>query len=218
MKKINDFPEKIEASDDDWLLIQDSAGITYKISRVNFLAGIETNGNSNNVELIFESVGDDAGLFYYLGTNQNTEAFINPVTRGSVSVTASSTLNSDFNPLNLINRDNETAHTNSEQNANFVIDLISNNFQLIDYTVRARTDNWSQIPRNWKLQGALESSDWFDIDEQVDVENFEQGDWLRFFVNSSEAYRKFRFIQTGPNNVSDYYLTLGEIEMYGIIS
>lgn len=217
MRKIKEFPELLEVNEDVYLLVQDANGITYKIARSNFLSGLSESQPENETEFIFKTFADPNGLFYYLGTAEGAEPYQNPHTRGLINVTASSTFNSSYAASNLLDRADGNAHTSRGNESYFIFDLGQLNFQLTSYTIRARTDNPTQIPRNWKFQGALTNGNWEDLDVRSSQTDFTQGVWKKLDVTTSQAYNKFRFLQAGNNSSSDTYLTLGEIELYGSI-
>ena len=101
-----------QAADGDFVLMVDSEEILYKISQADFMAGLSIDNSS--ISKNYASVGDSNGVFYSIGTSENTLAWANPTSKGLVissSRVGSGSLNS------LVNRDNSSFYTNSDPNS-----------------------------------------------------------------------------------------------------
>lgn len=202
--------------------------LTSMEAKINLLSSSSTGSNSQTTaprgkSLSFVSAGDTNGVFYWLGTQQLTQDYVNPGTNGTLVFSSSSSLASTTQAFNLADRGSAVAHTNDEANAFFQVDLLANrSLVLTCYTFKGRDDSAGtnyHHPRNWKFQGSNDASTWTDLDTQTNNATIDSKVWFtKQVLNQSIGYRYFRFLQTGPNSTGAYYLTGGEMELYGTLN
>ncbi|RAM50389.1 MAG: hypothetical protein C6Y22_17490 [Hapalosiphonaceae cyanobacterium JJU2] len=99
-KQIKDFPEKTIASDEDLILIQDAAGITYKITRANLLQGFSSTPNLNEFPTTTRyrfSASSITGL-----NNNDLVSSINDLSENNFTAVASNTARPTYQ-TNIIN-------------------------------------------------------------------------------------------------------------------
>jgi F5/8 type C domain len=183
------------------------------------------------VTLTYVSNGDSNGLIYYLGTSGLTTTFANPVPAGLTILASSSYVGTS--PDALTNRDTTLWASANTPLQWVAIDLgAGKSIDLRDYTLQARSDNNSAMPRNWELQGTnsvsvwsvvgVESASWAVLDIQTNQLNMSvAGDFFHTgYPSNKPSYRYLRLIQTGynsepfPSTSRDLFI-LGEIEFYG---
>lgn len=163
------------------------------------------------------SNGDTNGIFYFIGQNFGRGTWSNPVSSrvtGSVSGTYAGTI------ADVTDRSAGQMITNNAVSSWLKWDFGASKLRITDYSLRGRLDNGGAAsPRNWKLQGSNDNSNWTDLDEQIDNPIFSgQGIWTHLVVsNLTGSWRYVRLLQTGLNNEGDYYLTASEIEFYGTL-
>lgn len=169
--------------------------------------------------LTYVSGGDTNGVFYWIGTQGNTQPYSNPAVSGLVTATASSTLNSNAVASNLTDRGTAIAHSANDPNAYFEYD-IGPNYSLImsSYSLKGRDDSGVHLPVDWKMEASKDSSSWIDVDIQVNNLTIQANAWTTFpIANQTTAYRYWRLQLTGVDSGGNYYLTLGEWEFYGTL-
>jgi len=211
--EINQLPEAIIANNTDWLIIQTTGGITQKISRANFLAGISSSIPQNtNKELIYSSDGDTNGLFYWLGTNKGTTSFSNPHP-SKITLKAGNPI-ADLSLL----ADRQAAgnfYTDNVPNTWIGFQLNSGSFKCNKYSIRAREYD-SSLLRSWKFQAKDVDGNWIDLDVQNNNQSVTQASqWLTLPASSTDFYSDFRIQTTGANSTGTYHITAGELEFYG---
>lgn len=183
--------------------------------------GGSTGGTTTNSKtLTYVSDGDTNGVFYYLGTNKNTQAWANPAS--AIVFTASSFL-SGRGPDKLadrsINEITNDAHTNTENNAWFKVDLGSANKLAISYYTLQARNTTDQQPRSWILQGSKDDLTYIDIDSQSNNSILSNGTFYsKGISNQTESYRYYKLTQTGLNSSGANYFVLGEWELYGTLT
>lgn len=216
--QINEFPQKQTPVGNDLILIWDSEAQGTKQAKLSSISIASGSSNSSKT-FSFLGLGDKRGLIYNLGSNNFQRAYINPATNGLITTTQSSNWSNTYPVSNLFDRSTGTAHTANTTTEWFRIDLgATRNFLLKAYTLKGRTDDNSQHPRNWKLQGSVNGTTWVDIDSQIDNSVINLGTWGFFdTVENTTFYRYFRLLQTGLNSSSDRYFVLGEWELYGML-
>lgn len=221
--RIENLPETTESNDDDWIILFGNDGITRKILKSDFLAGITSGGSGGNsvTSFDFQSFGDANGLFYFLGTDSYSQSYLNPATSGVITVAQSSSVDSSRIVENLFDRGDAIAHTNSQANSYFQLDIGETlTFDLKSYTLRNRGDFNGHLPRSWKLQGSTNGINFVDLDVQSGRTDFAHNTWIKMDlpVNDTTSYRIFRLTQTAKNSSNADFFVMGEVEFYGDLS
>lgn len=167
--------------------------------------------------LNYVSDGDASGLFYYLGTNNNTTAWSNPYTAGKITIAASAV---GVQPVSgLVDR--ATSDFYGEITVvpvwlNFGLNF-SKKIKPNYYSLRSRISSGDYL-RTWKLQGSRNGSTWTDLDSQVNRTTLNSpNQWLSLPCYSPNYYSTIRLIQLGVNSSGRDYLCLGELELYGTV-
>ena len=170
-------------------------------------------GTPGGHALTWASDGDANGVFYYLGTS-GTTTWVNPA-GGAVTVTGSSY---DHGAVSgLTDRTPSDVCTANFANSNFTFGLGSGHYLVVNrWTVRARSDTYTESPTALKLQGSNDSSTWADVDTRTGISVTAASQWLSYPVTGeTTGYRYFRVVSTATNSAGRDYFALGEVELYG---
>jgi hypothetical protein len=175
---------------------------------------------SSGATLTYSSNGDTNGLFYYLGTNQNTTAWVNPFPQ---LVYSRSGTGSFDNFATMTNRivDSHPGNTWLETSPWMMVDLGANKTLIPNYVSIRSWINNDRFPRNFKIQG---SNNGTTFDDLLTVTNNTtitgSSQWLSLPITGiTTAYRYLRYLCTAPgdsNNVIE--VALGEWEFYGLFN
>ena len=195
-------------------------GTTYQIRVAAETGGIEgpltsvTYSNTPSESLVYDFSLDGNGLFYYLGTNGGTEAFQNPVDRGTLGVSMSSVSTGD--PKDMVDHSaaNQAVYTLYHMdNTDLIFDLqVASFFRVQSYAIKASTH--SSRLRGFKLQGSHDGTTWNDVDSRTGL-SVPSNSWQHYTVNgTTDFYRYWRFYRS-ENMTSSNYFGLAEIEFYG---
>ncbi|MEH2445790.1 MAG: hypothetical protein V7K18_08400 [Nostoc sp.] len=229
---------KTTADGNDYVLMVDSSGMPYKITKDNLLVGLSSgtgtgstgtgstgtgstgtgSTGTTNKTLTFSSNGDTNGLFYWLGTAKGTKAWLNPDGTDLLNATASST---GFGTVHsLCDQADTEFYTNSNSNSWVKFQILSGKLKCNYYSIRNRyrSDSDAQHSlRNWKLQGSNDDAIWVDLDTRINNTFLDTSSkWLSLPVSpTTAAYSYFRILQNGVNSNNYDYLCLGEVELYG---
>jgi len=188
-----------------------------------------------------ESDFDTNGLIYYLGTQRNTQEWVNPAKdcrrspdgnsiTGSLLIPIVSAVASG-NPKVVCERGGAGGYTTPVPNSFLGVDLgVSTNVLLSPshYTFSTRSHGGTpRAIRNWEFQGSRDGINWVLIRKHTDDASLEdvRGASHTWEVDSlGHFYRAFRIVQTGPNaykstggHVQDNVaqLNFGCMELYG---
>jgi len=80
---------------------------------------------------------------------------------------------------------------------------------------RVSANNYN--PRNFKIQGSTDNSNWVDL-LVVTNNGPSSGAWWSAPITGASAYRYIRLLQTGANQFGDNHLVLGDIEFWGVFT
>jgi hypothetical protein len=176
---------------------------------------------STAIRLTFISPGDSAGVIYYLGTERYAKSFISPALKaGTFRVEIDLSSNLGGSPTQYaVDRSSTSLSTVSEVNAFIILDLGADKSLKIDhYAIKGRSDADAYHLRSWKLQGSNDNTTWTDLDEQINNTSIGLNTWFHAPVSTSFSYRYLRILQTAADSNGSNFLTLGELEVYGILS
>lgn len=177
-------------------------------------------GTTTTKQLTYVSNGDANGVCYWLGTNYGQQPWTNPHEAGRLTVSMSSFYSSGYNhPHTLVSRSVEDkSATSNIPNSWMALDLGSNNKLICNYYSLQGDGSGSEHPRNWKLQGSNDQNTWSDLDTQTNNSAISGSSWFSGSVSTTdEAYRYFRILQTGTNDIGNYVLSFTEWEFYGTL-
>jgi hypothetical protein len=134
-------------------------------------------------------------------------------------------------PGDLIDRTAQNTYTNSEFGAWAALDLgVGFPLNPTRYSLRNRSDGPGNIIRSWNLQGStdvgewsvagINAATWTDLDRRTNDASLTFSDqWGHWDVTAQpNAYRYIRIIMTGPESSGNWYLTIDEIELYGVVT
>lgn len=179
--------------------------------------GSTSSPTSNGKQLTYASDGDANGLLYWLGTKNGAQIWTNPIDSGVV-VARANTLTSPTGLNGLVDRQPSDIYSDNVQGNYYSLDLgTSNQFTPNYISIRNRSAVASRQLVNWQLQGLYSSGMWdvlLDVTNNVSFNAVNQ--WLSLPITGiTKNYQVLRFFQTGPNSNGDYFMCLGEIELYG---
>ncbi len=171
--------------------------------------GTKTIFGQNSDLLVWASDGDNNGVIHYLGTNNNTQAFSNPLTDTKIDITNNGSTQAsytDFVDQNLGNsRDISTA------SVNLVFDLI--NYTLIPDKITIYNRQYtSSGATTFKIQGSNDNTTWDDLGQFTSSSNLAH--WDTVDIDTPNAYRYFKILYESLTGSSSYF-RLHEIEFYG---
>lgn len=177
--------------------------------------------NTYNIKLTtttinFDSLGGN-DIFYYLGTNGLTTTWVNPISINLIETTASTIGGGTVDMLT--NRTTSEFYCTNVANSwikfNFGIYNINPNY----YVIRARSGGSTSLPRNWKLQGSNDDTNWIDLDTRTgDASLTTANQFAGFTCSSTTAYRYIRILMTGLSSTGNNFFSIGEFYIYGNIS
>lgn len=163
--------------------------------------------------LLYVSNGDINGVFYFIGTNKNIEAWTNPYTAGRIGIFYSSFLSGQSTIESLVDSQPSFFHTQDQSNPFIGFDLLAGKNLLINYwSYRARSNDPSYIPNRLILSGSNDGINYTQLSDQTFTVT--QNNWVSFPVpNQTISYRYFKFLYPAST-----YFTAGEFELYGNLS
>lgn len=173
---------------------------------------------SNPKYLYYGFNGDTSGVFYWLGTNYGTEAWVNPYTAGRLGITAVDNGGGD-DKTTIVDRTPSAYSTNPSLN-NIIFDLKSGNFLIpYFYSYRYRNDTDIFSPTGWQIQGSNDLVTWDTLDNLVSgiaPSEASASKWIsRPVFSSTTPYQYFQFLMSGVNNNFAGHTSIGEFELYG---
>ena len=179
----------------------------------------------------FVNFDDTNGYFYFLGTNGNTAAYSLPVPSKVISVESSSNSggNTADKAIDRVSGSWFNSAANQENSFCGYLLVPDVTFRVTSYTLKSRPDFNGWHPRNWVLEGSnnvsannlqgFNSATWQTIDSRVN-DLFATGTNVsKLFTcngDTSTPYEAFRIRTTGLSSASDFTLTIGEFEIYGV--
>jgi hypothetical protein len=217
-----------------WALSLPAADEAYQFFRVrqvglnsnnhNYLAlsGFELYGElspaSARPMFAYQSDFDEHGLMYHLGTSGGHAAFVNPVKRGRVQVSASSVQHDSAAPHELLSRRALRFSTKAENNA-WVMFTLDARVKPTHYSLRHYTTWDTEALRTWVLEGSNDGKRWTTLRDHKDDASLNKKGATRTWALSgpatNKAYRMFRVRQTGLNSNRHKFLALSGFELYG---
>ncbi|MHC5824843.1 MAG: hypothetical protein ACYT04_55620 [Nostoc sp.] len=156
------------------------------------LAGFSSSGGASTVTTTarnFSNNGDSNGVFYYIGSQKNTQSWQNPYTANLIGIFYSSFLSSQDTIESLVERQPSFFHTQNESNPYIGFDLLTNKSLILNYwSYRARSNSYLYIPNIIILSGSNDGYNYTQIDDRTFTAN--QNNWVSFSVTGqTQAYR-----------------------------
>lgn len=218
----NTFDSQIISGLDINYLIYNSTNDNWKIYDKNYTL-VKTLKNSNTgISLTYSNFlasngTGGQGLFYYLGTNNNTTSWNNP-NPSKVLITATGatgTLNSNLH----VNRNLSDLTSSSNTNPSFITYqlLTEINFILKRYVIQWPI-NSSDKPLQWFIAGSNNGSNWTTLHTQNINYNWVSNNYnylSPLLSDNITVYSHYKLQLIGLNSGNDYRFNIGEIEFYG---
>lgn len=220
--QIKEFPLITTLQDSDLLLLQNATG-TYKSIKSSDVksycqAGLSSSGTSSYT-LTFQNSGDAKGAFYCLGTIGTGIGWSNPYKAGLLGISLSSIYDdNNANVERLVDRTANDAFATSNLASSWVaVDFRQRKLACNYYSVRARSYN-ANHPKGWSLQGSNDFINWTTLHSKTNNPLI-ANQWYSSPTTSNQTtfYRFFRILQTQISTSGDDVLTLGELELYGML-
>ena len=183
----------------------------------------EANSNlrlRKNRVFLYSSDFDKNGIMYWLGTKCGEDKYINPHTRGNVTVSHSANCEVGKTP-DLIAFDPCTCNLVSSANTTITIKLHDYSVLPTKYTLRHTMSRDSECLRNWRFQGSINGTTFVDLsvhqnDTSLNVKGATKT-WSLDPVKACDYYQYFRILQDGNNSSNNTYLSLAGLELYGYV-
>lgn len=171
--------------------------------------------------------GDTNGVCYAIGSV--TGVWSNPHTSGQLTVVTSALAGGTA--THFVNRTSDLGVFTSNVANSFVgVDLgLGRTLVPNYYSMRARGDDGTNLPRNWKLQGTnsvsantesgWNAATWTDIDTKTANTTINAAAaWGSFACTTATPFRYLRILQNGTNSSGANFFCIAEVEFYGTLS
>jgi hypothetical protein len=174
-----------------------------------------------NRVFIYQKDFDKNGILYWLGSNYDSEPYINPMDRGYVTVVASA--NCEVGKVqDLISWEPSKCNLVSMSNGSVRIQFKSIVIQPTKYTIRHTMSRNDECLRNWKFQGSVDGVHYTDLSIHINDCSLAtvKGSTFTWSIDPTKAtdyYRYFQLLQTGNNSSNNCYLSMGGLEIYGLV-
>jgi hypothetical protein len=172
-------------------------------------------------DLEFDDDFGTNGIFYQLGTANETASYTNPVDFGLVEVSASSLTADSEDAASILDRRSLRCVTRPVRNSSFTISLNNRRVIPTHYSLRHYSSWDTEALRNWVLEASNDEQTWVVLREHIDDNALNgKGDtasWSLSLPPNSGSFRHFRVRQTGRNSNGHYYLALSGFELYGTL-
>ncbi len=164
-----------------------------------------------------------SGLINYLGTNGGVDSFSNPHP-SKVITSQSTTYRTNEEAYRAIDHQisadpnsslNGSSHTNNIANSWWRLDLgEGKTIALQRFGIIGRS-NGDQHPRNFTIQGSNNGTSWSNLASTAST-GPGASTWWSIPVTTNQKYRFIQILQTGSNSFGANYLTIGDIELWGV--
>lgn len=165
---------------------------------------------------------DNAGLIYFIGTNEYTTRFSNPHASGKV-VASFSTVCPPCLPSVFVNhQEEEFGSTNNEMMSWMMVDIGRHRSMVVkEYSLRHGWNKEYYVLRNWELQGSNDGENWDVLrkhmnDSKLDSASYSTSYWP--VPDAPNGYRYFRILLTGDTSNQSNHLRCSGIEFYGTLT
>jgi hypothetical protein len=224
------FPDLASLTDATLLLGYDEAAggtVRFSVGELKEYFGATGGGGGEDppvevgTPLTFANLDDTNGLVFYIGSQELTQQFQNPITAGFITADRLRRGGEDlYNPSHMTDRENKSGGSNLWYGGTagdyFELDFGQYRLKPNWYTFK----NWhndSRHPRNWKIQFSENGISWDDFSIQVNntTSNSAFGAVSLPIEGATKFYKKARWTVTGPNSFGSVEICLSEIEFYG---
>jgi len=160
------------------------------------------------------------GLFYHVGTEQQSQPFYNPAASGLVQVSCSNHAVGDLSLV--VDRCDGSNYTANEKGSWFAVSLDAQSaFQASHYSLRHDSDFLRPL-RHWVLEASWDGYTWTALLEHIDDDSLRQepgavAAWQLPDDAQLALFRHFRVRITGPNAHGGHTLCLAGLELYGML-
>ena len=184
-------------------------------------------------EFTFESLGDNKGLFYYIGTAKRTRMYCNPHGNGVIADRSSNGMSGGGEVKYLVGRGFGINITANTPNSWMKVDLLGHrSFIITSFSLGygyTNTFKGIHFLQNFELQGSNDDTNWETIQRYENdtfgnacevpkgfaEENRPRAHWYVDQICET-GYRYFRILQFGQHQGGKYHvLSLSEFEIYG---
>ena len=204
------------------LQLADGSYANMSLIDLKALIGSSNTGSANNSgsstltkTLTYTSDGDINGLFYWIGTKQGTQAWVNPHTANLLIAGMSSSYNSDhFHPEYLFDRQpNSSIATANIPNSFYEIGLLNSTIKPNYYSLRAR-NFYANNPTGWKVLFSETTANWDELDSVTNTP-LAQNQWVSRPLTATKDYKYIKIVAQGASTSGDNIFCIGEFEVYG---
>jgi hypothetical protein len=159
------------------------------------------------------------GIIYFLGTQKGKQKWQNPGDRlGAIKVTSSAMYQHSLAPQTILGRTPALCIADNQQNAWFLVNLITQSVTPTHYTLRHAATNDDML-RNWRFLGSHNGKDWTTLKEHVNDTSLKTNGgtctWPIALPEGPSKFRCFCIMQTGVNSSNRLYLACSGFELYG---
>eukprot|EP01083_Nonionella_stella_P033085 90584_1 len=168
----------------------------------------------------YESDFDENGFIFYLGTDRKTSnTFTNPADNGLITITAPPLMHDSVSKNHLLGRKAVRLISKAIQNAAFIIDFTSTQYQIspTHYTLR-HYESWdAEAIRNWQFCGSNDGIQWTVLKQHNNDTSLKtRGQSCTWPITDCiDYYSLFRIYQFGSNSNDSHYLCVSGFEIYG---
>lgn len=140
-------------------------------------------------------------------------------TNGSITVSASSAYDGNFQPYKAFNgtlNDKQDAWATKLATITGWLKIDFGKATLVQkYIVANRIDASSKVtaPKTWTFEGSNDDTNWVTLDTRTDEMNWSNGEKRTYSFTNSKSYQYYRINVTANNGSADY-TAIGELEMY----
>jgi len=179
------------------------------------------NSSSASTYIEFAYTGTDfcsRGILHFLGTHGYSRSWTNPAQDGLVDLTTSGLL-SDSYPLHyIVGKSVVRCVTASNENGFVCIDFKGMRVRASHYTLRHYSSWDTECLRNWQLEGSDDGARWELLRRhKYDTSLNGKGATHTWDLPSTQPFRMFRLMLTGPNSNRHHYLACSGFELYGTL-
>ena len=187
----------------------------------NFILNNNNNKTSNRYfidssqKVVFNGNNFD-GIFNYLKKKNNSN---NIHDNGIINLTGSSVYQNMI-PKNILENNNSLYfESNNIENDYFLVEFKENKIMLNGYSINSSTNTGNTL-KSWKILGSNDCSNWDELDDQNNFIEFKNKEISKYFQCKTQKIKFYKFIKvqfTAPTWNDTWYISLGQLELFGNI-